>query len=104
MAVTVTPDSAPGTDGNRRQVYANVTFDSTYPAGGEVLDPAGFGLTRLDEVTPLGPSTNGYVASWFPTTKKLKLHQGGTAVSTPQAENTTANVSAETVRVRAVGI
>lgn len=51
MAVTVT-DIARTVFGNKRAVVAEITFDSSYPTGGEPLTAAQLGLASVDAVFP----------------------------------------------------
>lgn len=54
MSLTATaPDGSdifPVVVGNRRSVLAKVTFDSSYPTGGEILSPSMVGLEQIDSV------------------------------------------------------
>lgn len=38
---------------------ATVTFDDSYPAGGEAVSAASFGFDRILAILPLGPTTSG---------------------------------------------
>lgn len=42
--------------GVQRMTLATVTFDSSYPTGGEALVAADFGLTKIEAVIPAGPA------------------------------------------------
>lgn len=61
--------------GNRRETIADVTFDNSYPAGGESLTAADLGLAVLDHVeAPV--STGGYVTAYdYANSKLLALQQ-----------------------------
>lgn len=66
MAVTVTANY-PERIGRKKVVTGTITFDSSYPTGGESVTVAQLGLTQLQnlEVRPgLGSSTTGYVPVW----------------------------------------
>ncbi|MFN3652610.1 MAG: hypothetical protein ACK47B_23785 [Armatimonadota bacterium] len=81
--------------GNRKSVIADITFDNSYPTGGESLTAADLGMNTLDHVTP-GAAT-GYVAHYDHANSKLIASAGNAQVA-----NTT-DLSAVTVRVEATG-
>ena len=65
MPLTITPYADRSTAakrfvmGDRRVVFADVTFDSSYPTGGEAIVPADFGLdTQIDHVVT-NPTLDG---------------------------------------------
>lgn len=58
--------------GNKRAVFGTVTFDASYPTGGEAVTAATFGLQNIDALIVLG--TRGVVtwSPWYnPATGKL---------------------------------
>lgn len=58
--------------GDKRVVLGTVTFDSSYPTGGEAVSASTFGLVSIDAVVVLG--TRGVVtwSPWYnPATGKL---------------------------------
>ena len=61
----------------------NVTFDSSYPTGGETINPAKLPLSTINSLNVTG---GGYVYAFDPTTSKLKVYSGtnpgGTVSST----------------------
>lgn len=66
MALTISANP-PELVGRERVVRATVTFDSSYPTGGEAFTAAQLGLTSLKNVyasAGLGSSTTGYVPVW----------------------------------------
>lgn len=66
MAITISANP-PDLVGKQRQVTGAITFDASYPTGGEALTPAQLGLTTLTDlrVQPgLGASTTAYVPVW----------------------------------------
>ena len=99
----VTINFGPEVPGSRKEVLGVITFDSSYPTGGEDFTPAEFGLSRLDFLQVSG--ANGYVAVWDGSTsapKVLMFSQNGSTGALTQAANG-ANLSTVTARFRAVG-
>jgi hypothetical protein len=68
--------------GNKRIVLASITFDASYPTGGEALTAAELGLSSLDHVIPLPHASR--IGVWDDTNSKIKLY---TALGT-EAANT----------------
>ena len=63
MAATVTiPSSHILSTGAWKFGAADVTMDSSYPAGGESIDPADFGLTTVWAC--IIPPASGYIGEW----------------------------------------
>jgi hypothetical protein len=99
VALTIGPE----VPGSRKESYGVITFDSSYPTGGEAFVPSEFGLTRLDWLQVAGAT--GYVAVWDGSTsdpKVLLYRQTAATGALAEVPNTT-NVSTVTVRFRAVG-
>jgi hypothetical protein len=65
-----------------KAVFAKVTFDNAYAAGGLALDPTKLGLTTIFAVQPIA-SAQGAIPVWDFDNKKLMLFwpSGGGAVS-----------------------
>jgi hypothetical protein len=105
MGLTVTEKGRFSKGNTYDEVYLDVTFDSSYPSGGEVLD-----IPSSDEppLSVRGGLTNGgyYCApvKQADGTYKLKLFYGdnNNASDGPLIENATADMSAESVEVVAV--
>lgn len=72
--------------GNKRLTVTNVTFDSSYPTGGEPVTAADFGLSVLDLVLIQPPS--GFLVEFDSTNSKLVV-RNSTAGHT-HTENTAA--------------
>jgi hypothetical protein len=91
--------------GTRREVRGSVTFDSSYPTGGEAVTLAQLGLTRLDWLSV--ETTDGYVPAWDGSTSapKIKLFWVDTTTDgAPLAEvPSTTNVATVVVRFHATG-
>lgn len=94
MGLTVS-NLNPGVAGNKRRNTLDITFDSSYPTGGESLTPAALGLVSVDIVLATG--TGGYVFKYDKANQKLLAYTGGSQVSD------TTDLSSVTTRVEAVG-
>lgn len=93
-----------GQKGFKRAV---ITFDSTYPVGGEVITAANVGLSTIDslQVTtnkPLTATTTNY-ATWDKANSKLQLFGSNGAAPAALVETATADQSACAVEVLAYG-
>lgn len=99
--------------GGKRINVATVTFDATYPAGGESVTANELGLQRIDAVVPCSALASATTA-WAVVPV---VASGGASVSlrlfgspvtagqgTPLLENNTANQSATTVTILAIGV
>jgi hypothetical protein len=95
MALTFV-DDARSVIRNKRMVIATVTFDNSYPTGGESFTANDLGLASLDFVSA---TTDGsYAVTWDKTNSKLKAFvAAGTEV--PNATN----ISTVAVRILAIG-
>lgn len=69
MSLTVS-NIEPAVFGNRRVVFADIDFDSSYPAGGEDLTLATMGLKSVDFVQI--ENNSGYIFEYDRTNEKLK--------------------------------
>ena len=72
MAVTVS-ETARFVAGDRTVVLAAVTFDDSYPTGGEAVTPSTFGLAQsISALVPIGTRAVVTWRPWFnPATSKL---------------------------------
>lgn len=84
IVTAIKPDlySVPG---NRRQLLADFTPSTVYPALGEPLTPALFGLSQIDYVEVQGPSDGTRFAVYDRTNNKLRIF---TALSTEAGTGT----------------
>jgi hypothetical protein len=99
MALTVAKVTGGAyTVGNKKKRTVTVTFDSSYPTGGEALTAATLGVSgrTLIEVIPHGvfrntDATLGIVVSYDYTNSKLVAYWGnaGTASGLPEVTDTT---------------
>ena len=104
MAISVSVVKRTGLVPAGRCVVADVTFDSTYPAGGEPFTPAMFGLDRIDFIAcepAFGSATTAYVCRADHANSKLQLYNSNGAAPAALLETATANQSATVVRVMA---
>lgn len=106
MAISVSIVKRSGTVPAGRAVIADVTFDATYPAGGEPYTAANFGLDKVDFMAcepAFGSSTTAWLCRADHANSKLMLYGMAAAagVGTALTENNTANQSATVVRVMA---
>lgn len=112
MALTFTKVSdAAGVQGTIRETFYDVTFDSSYPTGGEAVSPREVGLGtvihgaevighRLTSGTP----TTAYVVLWDYVTGKLQVFVTGTSADTVLNEVANATSLATRIfRIRFVG-
>ena len=111
MALTLTKISgASFTISNKKLRVYDVTFDSSYPTGGESLTAADVGLKKIEQLIVHGPSTatRGGTTGAFPsydyTNSKLQLFWGNadTASVAPEVTDTT-DVATQICRVTVVG-
>ncbi len=93
----------PSIPGRQKFALVKITFDDSYPTGGEILTPAAVGLLQIDAVianacTTVGRLVNPVLASgvW-----KLKVSLEGVAVFAEQGDTT--DLSADSVYVLVVG-
>jgi hypothetical protein len=78
-----------------------ITFDSSYPAGGEPFVPRDFELDRVDHIeceVAFGSSTTAYVVRADHANSKLQLYNSNGAAPAAFLETATANQSATVVR------
>lgn len=63
--------------GSKRAVSGTLTFDASYPTGGESLTPANIGLGVIERIT-FNHGEDGYVFKYDYTNKKVMVFQTGT--------------------------
>lgn len=74
-----------------------ITFDNSYPTGGEVIDPAQLGMSTVESVS-LTPTAGTRLFSWNQTTRAIQVF---TALSTEAAN--ASDQSTISIRVLAFG-
>jgi len=84
-------------EGNKRVITADVTFDASYPTGGEVVTPAALGLASI-LFMHVG-SKAGNLIQYDAANAKLMAYVSSTGVQVANA----VDLSAVIVRVRVVG-
>jgi hypothetical protein len=103
MALTIafrpSTDTAPHVPGDRRRASFKITFDSSYPTGGEVITAAMFGFTTILYVGINGATSAGKPVYWDGTASSLKVFS---AIGTEVADTT--NLATESVHLEVVGI
>jgi len=89
---------------NGKTVYASVTFDASYPTGGEILAASDFGLRGISSVTAGGADDATYHATYVRSTGGLKLFvEDGTTGIEAEAANAS-DQSAVVVPVIVTGV
>ena len=114
MALTLTKISA-NTSGNKRRRVYDVTFDSSYPTGGESLTAADVNLRKIEELIVHGPATatrggtTGALPTYDYTNAKLQLFwaratdgNAQNATVFPEVTSTT-DVATQICRITAIG-
>jgi hypothetical protein len=96
MAVTVA-DVSRSILRHKRFVVATITFDSSYPTGGEALAASALGLGVIDFLTISGTSANTF--AWDRANNKIKAFVRTTGVEVANATD----LSAVVVDALAVG-
>jgi hypothetical protein len=102
MALTVAIVKRSGLTPTGRAVVADVTFDSSYPAGGEPYTAAMFGLSKIDYLQcgpALGSATTAYLALADHTNSKLMLFNSNGAAPAALLETSTVGQQATVARV-----
>lgn len=110
MALTVTPKKV-FVIGDRKEAHYDVTFDNSYPTGGETLGPTELQLDSVDiiEAGPIARNAAGTSAvpvGYDYTNSKLQAYRyDGASAGKAFLEEVanTVDLSTFTVRIRAVG-
>lgn len=76
---------------NRRVIFCDVAFDSSYPTGGEALAPATIGLQKIDMM--MVPGKSGYSFEYDYTNSKLKAFTPTAAQAAVTADKITITAS-----------
>jgi hypothetical protein len=92
-------DNVPVNGGAVQVVQSRVTFDSSYPTGGEAVTAANFGLNRILYVLSGVNTAGNRLVVWDDTNSKLKLY---TALGTEAAD--TSDQSTIVAVVTVIGI
>jgi hypothetical protein len=101
MAATVVEQGVIPIGQSEALVFGTITFDSTYPAGGEVID-APVSERDYEFLWPAGCTTGGYVPVYDSANRKLKMYSPTTAQATGLTETSTTDLSAQVVSFGAI--
>ena len=77
MGLTIVQDGRAEVSGSTSKVHLTVTFDSSYPTGGEAFDADDYGFGRMVSISIANKASNGFVASYDAANKKMMLFQSG---------------------------
>lgn len=77
------------------QIIALITFDSSYPTGGEAITPAQFGLQSIDFVSLANSGVYSFEYDYI--NNKVKAYTTLAAAATAEVANAT-NLAAVTIR------
>lgn len=102
MAAAVVEEITIPVGNSRVLVFGTITLDSTYPAGGEVIDAPGD--RDYEKLWSCGTVAGLYLAVYDPTNKKLRMLSPTTAQATGMTETSTTDLSAQVISFGAVRI
>ena len=106
MALTISnPSNArdnTGVPGDMRYTIKTITFDNSYPTGGESISAADVGLESIALVL-LSPDHNGYVAQFDYSNSKISLWEAGADGAALDEFGNTGDASAVVVRAMFYG-
>lgn len=103
MALTFTPQYE-GVVGNRRCWRGTVTFDSSYPTGGEAIAPGDLGFSVAIETVLIGSNDEaGVSARWDQANSKVLLFDENDTSGVEAQFANTGNASANVVTLEAYG-
>jgi hypothetical protein len=111
MALTISAEywrevtrAAVGPAPKQRAIY-QVTFDASYPTGGEAADFTSLApFSAVDCVLVHGSdSANGYVPQWDAANSKLMMYEAGADAAALDEVADMTDLSAETVLVEVIG-
>ena len=83
MALTITQTKRNSVSGSKITAYVNVTFDNSYPAGGEAFDATIYGVGTPDsvDIRLVGPQATKIELRYDATNKKLQAYGSTTEAS-----------------------
>lgn len=110
MALTIANVNAYADDvwGRHRIRLVTVTFDNSYPTGGELFTPANVGMSQIDAVFVSSDHTPAYNVAYDYVNQRLVVsgveQDADAAVTDPfDEENAAADLSTLVIRVLVVG-
>ena len=92
MALSVTTNRTDTVGRYTKYTTGTVTFDSSYPTGGEALLPTALGLSSKIEFVSFSPAA-GYVFEYDYTNQKLKAYWPTTDATAPNVAKQVANTT-----------
>ena len=92
-----------GTMGDQRSVFGTITFDDSYPTGGEAFDKAALGLVRLDWLS-FNQGEDGFVFHYDAANAKILAYEAGTASAALDEQDAATDLSGAVVEFFAVGV
>tara|TARA_R100001015_G_C4620714_1_gene177729 strand:- start:1544 stop:1867 length:324 start_codon:yes stop_codon:yes gene_type:complete len=106
MAITITnPGSSadvPGVQGNIKYVIKDITFDDSYPTGGEGLSATQLGLEEV-YIVLISQKSDGYVVQYDYSNEKLEIYEAGADGAALDELGNTADASGIAIRLIAYG-
>jgi len=108
MALTFTQNFQ-STFGNKKVRQYKITFDNSYPTGGEAVAASDFGLKKIDVLDPCGSAvksdaSDALAVGWDQTNSKITLYTSNGAAAAKLLEFTnTGDASAYSVQVLVIG-
>lgn len=92
-----------GIMGNKRTVLGTITFDSSYPTGGESFDKADIGLVKMEWIA-FNQGEDGRVFHWDAANSKILVYESGTASAALDEEDAAVDLSGVVVEFFAIGL
>lgn len=93
--------------GNRTQKVVDVTFDNSYPTGGEAVTAANFGLRKIDNIicNPALSSdkTTAVMVGFDATNSKLVTYESGASGAVMPEKGNTESLASYVARVVVTG-
>ena len=106
MAITITNpgSSSPGVGvpGNVKYVIKDITFDDSYPTGGEGLSATQLGLEEV-YIVLISQKSDGYVVQYDYSNEKLEIYEAGADGAALDELGNTADASGIAIRLIAYG-
>ena len=106
MALTITnPGSSSdvtGVPGNIKYVIKDITFDDSYPTGGESYTATQMGLEEL-YIVLISQKSDGYVVQYDYTNEKFEIYEAGADGAALDELGNTADASGIAIRIIAYG-
>jgi len=101
MPATVVEDVVIPIGSSRAMVFGTITFDATYPSGGEVIDSP-VGERDYEYLWDCGSTAGVYVPMYDSAARKLRMLTPSAAQQTGLTQTTTTDLSAQIVSFGAI--